>query len=275
MMSAPVFRVVDSNGLEHGTKMTSEQASAMMGFLLGARPNIQVRSERIDLPISEKTEKVAATPSIAETSPVAVTGQPREALRQAIDDRLDATARLASADDAVDRGRAFLDARQAELDTLSESLQCEIAASGATLAALLKAGAARSDASRLIDRSAVIDATTRRETAKAALEQLEGELADAQKAHTSAETHQRLAVLAVMRTDQDAMVKRLDALQHESAEIRAALDTMGIHNVGLTIEATAVLRNPPVASADVANRRWVRYAAALRDDSTAHMEDIK
>lgn len=274
MMEPAVFRIVDSTGQVHGTKMTSGQASAMMEFLIGARPNIQVHSERIDLP-APATVNPVALPVIAETYPVIPTGQERESLRQAIDDRLDATARLASADDAVDRARAFLDARQAELDALSESLDREIAASGATLAALLKAGVAATDTNRLIDRSAVLDATTRRDTAKAALGQLEDELADAQKAHVSAETRQRLAVLAVMRRDQETLVKRLDVLQQESAEIRAALDTMGIHNVALTIEATAVLRNPAVANADVANRRWVRYAAALRDDSTAHLEDIK
>jgi hypothetical protein len=270
MMNAAVFRVVDSNGLEHGTKMTSEQAFAMMEFLLVARPNVQVRSERIDPP-PPATVNPVALPVIAETYPVIATGQEREALRQAIDDRLDATARLANADDAVDRARVFLDARQAELDALSESLDREIAASGATLAALLKAGAATTDTNRLIDRSAVLDATTRRDTAKAAFDQLEGELTNAQKAHASAETCQRLAVHAVKTADRDAMVERLERVRIEFFSLLAEVDAARFAQVPMTIRAEHAARIDlnAMPGVDEPAGRWHKYTAALMEDADA------
>jgi hypothetical protein len=255
----------------HGTKLTAEQASAMMEVLLSARPNVAIRSERIDLPAPTTISNPVTLPVIAETYPVIPTGQERDALRTAIDDRLDATARLASADEAAARARAYLDARQAELDALCESLEREIAASGATLATLLKAGAARNDANGLIDRSAVLDATTRRDTAKAALDQLEGELADAQKAHASAETCQRLAVLAVKRADRDAMVERLEILGEEYLALSAEVDASTISQMPITPRARAALRIQLGAMyrVDEASLRWHKYTAALMEDADA------
>jgi len=280
MMEAGVFRVIDANGQIHGLNLTSGQASSMMEVLLTARPNVSVRSERCDSPQSE--DKPPSVPPaiviaqrIAESYPVIPVGQERGALRQAIDDRLDVAARVASADEAVDRASAYLIARQDELDTLTESMNRQIAASGATLAALLKAGSASADTNQLIDRGAVLDATTRRDTAKAALDQLEAELADAHAAHATAETRIRLAVHAVKAAEHGAMVERLERLGFEIRTLSAEIEAAKYAQIPLTPRATAALRadHASMVSIDEAAQRWQKYTAALMEDGEAQFSD--
>ncbi|MGV7245046.1 hypothetical protein [Caballeronia sp. M23-90] len=279
MMEANVFRIVDTTGKVYGVNLTSGQATAMMQVMLAARPNVPVRSERCDQPISENTEKVQA-PAIVIAQRIAdnyleiESGKERETLRRAIEDRLDAAARVASADEAVDRASAYLIARQDELDTLSESLNRQIAASGATLAVLLKAGSASADTNQLIDRGAVLDATTRRDTAKAALDQLEAELADAHKAHTDAETRQRLAVHAVKTAERDCMVERLERLGEEYLALSAEVDASTSSQMPITPRARSALRIELGAMDRIneASLRWHQYTAALMEDAEAQFD---
>ncbi|OTP67334.1 hypothetical protein [Caballeronia sordidicola] len=280
MMEANVFRIVDATGKVHGMNLTSGQATAMMQVMLAARPNVPVRSERCDQPISENTEKVQA-PAIVIAQRIADNyleiepGKERETLRKAIEDRLDAAARVASADEAVDRASGYLIARQDELDALTESLNRQIAASGATLAALLKAGSASADTNHLIDRGAVLDATMRRDTAKAALDQLEAELAEAESAHTIAETCLRLTVHAVKAAEHSSMVERLEKLASETRILSAEVEAARFADIPLTPRATDALRaeGASMNSIDEAAQRWHKYTAALMEDGEAQFSE--
>lgn len=277
MMEPAVFRVVDSTGQVHGTRMTSGQASGMMEILLNARPNISVRSERIDLPISEKSEKVTATPIVSETYPVIPTGQEREALRQAIDGHLDASARLDSANQAVERASAFVSARQSELDAMTAAHQSEIEASGANLAEALKAGGAAFETGRMIDRGAVLDAEVRRDTARAALERLAAEQVESDSTYKAAETAVRLVVMAVKRADVVAMVERLEVVKAEFTALATAIDAARFADVPMTIRAQDAIRLdvPGTGAISETAARWHRYSAALRDDADETWEGLQ
>jgi hypothetical protein len=285
MMEPAIYQVVYGDGQVHAKNLTSAQAYGMATMLLATRTLGSVRTELMDK-TPQTAEPADLTPAIVETARneaataeairTIETGRERDALREAIEDHLDASARLDGANQAVERASAFVAARQSELDAMTAAHQSEIEASGANLAEALKAGGAAFDASRLIDRSAVLDAEVRRDTARAALAQLAAEQTAADAAYKAAETAVRLAVMAVKRADVAAMVKRLEDVKAEFTALSTAIDAARFSDVPMTIRAQETIRvaEPNAVAISEAATRWHRYGAALRDDSDVIWEDI-
>jgi hypothetical protein len=278
MMTPAVFRIVDSAGKVHHANLTSTQVDAFMSVMLADGRLPGLRSERMEA--TEQAPQAVGTPATVELMratanplPEIEPGRERDALRQAIEAHLDASARLDAANQAVERASAFVAARQSELDAMTAAHQSEIEAGGANLAEALKAGGAALEASRLIDRSAVLDAEVRRDTARAARDRLIAEQTAAAASHTSAETAVRLAVLATKRADVAAMVRRLHDVKAEFTALATAIDAARFSDVPVTPDAQHAMRIefPPV---DVDARVWHRYSAALRDDPDATREDF-
>lgn len=282
-MTPANFRIVDVTGKVHHTGLTSSQATALMSLMLADGKLPGLRSEPMDE--LRKSAPTDPTPAIVEAArndaatAIAIRtiepGSERDALRDAIEGHLDASARLDGANQAIERASAFVDARQTELDALQALHQDEIRSAGSSLAETLKAGGAAFEANRVIDRGAVLDAEVRRDTAKAALEQLTAEQTAADAAHTAAETAIRLAVMAVKRADVAAMVERLEAVKAEFTALATAIDAARFADVPMTIRAQDVTRLdvPDTGAISEIAARWHRYSVALRDDSQAAWED--
>lgn len=150
MMEPAVFRIVDMAGKVYHANLTSNAADAFMGVMLAGGQFPGLRSELMEA--IEQTPQAVGTPAIVEQMratakplPEIEPGRERDALREAIEAHLDASARLDAANQAVERASAFVAARQSELDAMTAAHQSEIEASGANLAEALKAGGAALD----------------------------------------------------------------------------------------------------------------------------------
>lgn len=277
MQEPQVFKVVSGDGEVHAENLTSTAAYSMATFLVANRNLQNVRSEPMATPVQPAVQ--VGVPHVVATAmplPNIEPGKERDALREAIEAHLDASARLDSANQAIDRARAFVSARQSELDAMTAAHQSDIAASGANLAEALKAGGAALEASRLIDRSAVIDAEVRRDTARAALGQLTAEQTGADAAYKVAETAVRLAVMAVKRADVAALVARLADVKAEHMALSAAIDSARFSDVPVSLEGEQAMHVEPPGPGhmDMAAKVWHRYSVALRDDPDAVREDF-
>jgi hypothetical protein len=274
MQEPSIFQVVYGDGQVYAENLTSTAAFAMASFLV-ANGNIRnVRTEPMAAPV-KPTGQVAMPRIVATAMPLPdiEPGKEREALRQAIEAHLDASARLDDANQAVDRAQAFLTARQAEADARQVEHGREVQASGETLAAILKAGGITANADHAIDRSALANAEIRRDTARAALEHLAAEQAAAGSAHTIAESAVRLAMMAVKRADVATLVERLINVKAEFTTLVTAIDAARFSDVPVTPEAQHVM-HIEIQSIDEAAKTWHRYSAALRDDPDAVREDF-
>lgn len=274
MQEPAIFRVVSGDGEVHAENLTSTAAYTMATFLLTNRNLPGIRTELMDTP-AQSAAPVAVPHIVATATPLPdiEPGKERDALREAIESHLDASARLDAANQAVERASAFVAARQSELDAMTAAHQSEIEASGANLAEALKAGGAAFEASRLIDRGAVLDAEVRRDTAKAALDHLTAEQVESDSTYKSAETAVRLAVMAVKRADVAAMVRRLQDVKAEFTALATAIDAARFSDVPVTFEAERAMRIE-LPSVDGAAKVWHSYSAALRDDADAIREDF-
>jgi hypothetical protein len=277
MQEPAIFRVVSGDGEVHAENLTSTAAYSMAEFLLTNRRNLSnVRTELMKTPASTAAPAMPYIVAAAMPLPDVEPGRERDALRNAIEAHLDACARLDAANQAVERASAFIAARQSELDAMTAAHRSEMEASGANLAEALKAGGAAFEASRLIDRSAVLDAEVRRDTARAALGHLTAEQTDADAAYKVAETAVRLAVMAVKRADVAALVARLADVKAEHMALSAAIDSARFSDVPVSLEAEQAMRVefPGPGHIDMAAKVWYRYSAALRDDPEAAREDF-
>jgi hypothetical protein len=269
------FKVVSGDGEVHAENLTSTAAYSMATFLVTNRNLQHVRTEPMAKPVKSTGQVLAPhIVTVAKPLPDIEPGKERDALREAVEAHLDASARLDDANQAVDRAQAFLAARQSEVDALQVEHDREVQASGETLAAILKAGGITANAGHAIDRSALANAEIRRSTARAALEHLAAEQTAAGSAHTSAESAVRLAVMAVKRADVAAMVKRLDDTKAEFTALAAAIDAARFSDVPVTPEAELAMRID-IPAVDEAAHAWHRYSAALRDDPDAVREDFE
>ncbi|MFL9987240.1 hypothetical protein [Paraburkholderia sediminicola] len=278
MMTPANFQVVDGKGHVHAKNLTSSQANGMAEMLLATRTLGSVRTEPMNA--APQPAAPACVPHIvptAEPLPAIKPGSERDALREAIDAHLDTSARLDSANQAVERARAFLDARQVELDALQAVHEDEVKASGATLAAILKAGGNAVLSGDRVSRGAVLEAEASRDTASAALDQLIAEQVESDSTYKAAETAVRLAVMAVKRADVAAMVERLEAVKAEFTALATAIDAARFADVPMTIRAQDAIRLdvPGTGSISETAARWHRYSAALRDDVDATWEDMQ
>jgi hypothetical protein len=279
MQEPAIFRIVDAAGTVHHTRLTSAQCDAFMTVMLGAGQFPGLRSERMDA--AQPATADAMTPAIAAAlaaeqaiSKALATIEPgaeREVLREAIEAHHKASDCLTRASQAVERAKAFVDARQLELDVLTAARDNEIQASGANLAEMLKTGAAVLEADRCIDSRAVTDAEIKRDTARSALDHLKTEKQAAEAAYKSAESAVRLAIMAVKRADVAAMVQRLKDVRAEFIELVTAIDAARFSEVSVTPEAQAAMQ-VSLPSVDLAAAAWHRYSAALRDDPQATWE---
>ncbi|WP_146144221.1 hypothetical protein [Paraburkholderia sp. BL25I1N1] len=250
-----------------------------MSVMLGGSQFSGLRSERMDA--APQPDAGAMTPAIAAAfaaeqavSKALATIEPgaeREVLREAIEAHRKASDCLAHAGHAVERAKAFVDARQLELDVLTAARDNEIEASGANLAEMLKAGAAVLEADRCIDSRAVSNAEIRRDTARSALDHLKTEQQAADAAYKSAESAVRLAIMAVKRSDVDAMTKRLIDIKAEYQALASAIDAARFSDVPVSIEAQNAMRID-MPAIDAAAKRWHGYSAALREDPQATWE---
>lgn len=263
------WQVVDQLGRVHVSGLSRDDANGAMIRLVEMMPNLAMHTERK----GHKQEPTPATIATAAPLPAIESGSERHALREAIEAQLDAAARLDSANQAVERARAFTDARQVELDALRAAHADEIRHAGVNLAETLKTGGTL-ETNRVIDRSALLDAETRLATAKAALDQLTAEQKESDSAHTATETAIRLAVLAVKRADVAAMVERMEAVKAEFMGLATAIDAARFADVPMTQrsqEATRIIE-PSAGAISEAAARWHRYSAVLREDPQAAWE---
>jgi hypothetical protein len=277
MMEPATYQVVYGDGQVHAKNLTSSQAYGMAAMLLATRTLGSVRTELMDKP--PQTTAPASVPQIVATAmplPTIEPGSKRAALREAIDGRLDAAARLDSAHQAVERASAFVAARQAELDAMTAAHKSEIEASAGNLAEALKAGGAAFDASRLIDRGAVLDAEVRRDTAKAALEQLAAEQAAADANYKAAETRLRLAVMAVKHAEVASMVERLEGIKAEFMRLSTLIDAARFADVPGTIRSQQAMHIelPHGGAIGEAHKLLIRYTAALMENADAVLEEV-
>jgi len=279
MMEPAVFRIVDGSGKVHYQNITSTQADAFMSLLLAGGQCPGLRSEPMAKPPQTEGQAMSIPHIVATATPLPniEPGKERDALREAIDAHLDASARLDAVNQAVERASAFVAARQSEMDAMTAAHRSEIEASGVNLAEALKAGCAAFEASRLIDRGAVLDAEVRRDTAGAALEHLIAEQVESDSAYKAAETAVRLAVMAVKRADVAVMVERLEAVKAEFTALATAIDAGRFSDVPMTIRAQDAIRidEPGTGAISETAARWHRYGAALRDDADASWEGMQ
>jgi len=283
MQSPAVFRIVDGAGAVHHANLTSSQADAFMGLMLAGGQFSGLRSERMDaLPTDNPVSAVPAT-VIAQAAEQAVSkaiakiepGTERDVLREATEAHRNASDCLARAAQAVERAKAFVDARQLEVDALTAARDNEIKMSARFLTEALK----DSDTGTItthgrIDSTAIVDAEVRRDTARVAFDHLTAEQEMVDTAFKSAESAVRLAIMAVKRADVAAMVKRLQEVRAEFIALGSAIDAARFADVPMTIEASEAMRLPEFAGYISANAaRWHAYTAALRDNPQAAWED--
>lgn len=273
MQEPAIFRIVDSVGTVHHSRLTSAQADAFMSVMVGGGQFPGLRSERMDAALSANTDTgtpvlaaaFAAEQAISKALATVEPGAEREVLREAIEAHRKASDCLAHAGQVVERAKAFVDARKLELDVLTAARDNEIEASGANLAEMLKTGGPVLEAYRCIDSRAVANAERAHQEAGAALDHLKAEQQAADTAYKSAESAVRLAIMAVKRADVAAMVDRLKDARAEFIALATAIDAARFSEVPVTLEAQNAMRfeiQPP----DVAVLAWHRYSAALRDD---------
>ncbi len=267
-MTPAIWKVTDDSGHVFASHLTRTGAEEMADFVLKHKPAIRVHVVRCDQPAEPvATQKPAPA---AEPMPTIDPGFERSVLASAIEARRDATRRLAEARQAAHRAREFRDARQAERAALTVAHEGEIRASGANLAEALKLGGS-TVASRVIDRAALMDSETRLATAQAAVDQLEDEQTAAEGIHQTAEARVRLAVLAIKRTDVDALTERLEAAKAEFESLATAIEAARFSDVPTTPRAMHALRINEIDGTELtkAARRWHDYATRLTDDPEA------
>jgi hypothetical protein len=280
MQSPADLEIVDASGKVYASLLTSAQADAMMSVIMGGNPFLSVHSEPMEGTRPSIPQMPASVPAIVQSAAMSAAlveiepGSERVLLRQAIENRLDAAARIESANEAVERARAFLAACAGEMEALQATHDREIQASGQSLAAILKAGGAMASVSNTVDRGALIDAEIRHTTARAALEQLIAEQKTATTMHVDAETAVRLAVMAVKRTDIAAIVGRLETIKAEYIELATAIDAARFSDVPISSRSEQAMRIEPPGPGqiDAAHKAWVRYSVALREDPDATWE---
>jgi len=284
MMTPAVFRIVDGSGKVHHAGLTSAQADAFMSLMLANGKLPGLRSERMDKPSQSEgldaakpaiaaafDAEQAASKAIAEIEP----GRERDALREAIEARRDAARRLADARQAVERAKAFHESRQAEHAALKVAHEGEVRNAGANLAEAFKDGG-NVAACHVIDRTALADSETRLATAQAALTQLDAEQAAADAADKAAETHQRLAVMAVKRAFAHELVERLEATKAEFMLLAGLLDAARFSDVPVTHRAEQALHldlSQTVTTATDA-KRWHDFGAALAENHEAEYGEV-
>lgn len=265
------WQVVDHTGHVYMRGLTRDDANGAMVKLLEMKSSLQLHTEREGI---RKTAETVPPPAVAPAPAIEPEGG-RDALRAAIEERLDALARLESANQAVERARAFVDARQTELDAMQAAHADEIRNAGANLAETFRSGSAL-EANRVIDRSALLDAETRLATAQAAFSQLEAERIAAEGNHQTAEARVRLAVLSIKRAECDVMVDRLEAVRAEYMRLATAIEGARFSDVPTTPRALLAMRIGEPSGTDVteATGRWYRFGAALTEDHEAVFGEV-
>ncbi|RQZ27470.1 hypothetical protein DIE16_31345 [Burkholderia sp. Bp9090] len=262
--------VIDTTGHVYSRGLSSDGATAMMESLLSSKPALGIKTVRASWEGKEPLNMLATVPAYvpsAQPLPAIEPGSERHALREALEARQDATKRLADAVQAVERAKAFHDARKSEHVALTVAHEAEVRNAGSNLAEAFKAGGSVA-ANRFIDRSALVDCETRLATSQAALDQLEAERGAAESAERSAESAVRLAIMAVKRVDVDAMTKRLIDVKAEYMALASAIDAARFSDVPTTHEALEAMQidDPHVGHIDLMAKRWHAYTTALRED---------
>jgi len=270
------WMVMDATGHVYSRGLSSDGATAMMESLLSSKPAINFRTARASWEGKTPIDALPTAPvhiPVAQPLPAIEPGSEREVLRDALEASKDAAKRLTDASQAVERAKAFHDARKAEHAALTVAHEAELRNAGGNLAEAFKAGGSVA-VNRSIDRGALVDCETRLAMSQAAVDQLEAERDAAQEADKSAETTVRLAVMAVKRADVDAMVKRLADVKAEYLALSSAIDGARFSDVPTTEEALEAMRIevPHAGHIDVMAKRWHRYTAALRRNHQAVWE---
>jgi len=209
MQEPAIFRIVDGAGAVHHANLTSSQADAFMGLMLAGGQFSGLRSERMDAtpqtraaPMPAVAAAFAAEQAVSKAIANIEPGTEREVLREAIEAHRNASDCLARAGQAVEHAKAFVDARQLEVDVLTAARDNEIKVSARFLAEALKDNDTETITTHgRIDSSAIANAENLRTAARGALNDLTAELGTADAAFKSAESAVRLAIMAVKRAD--------------------------------------------------------------------------
>lgn len=284
MQSPAIFRIVDGAGTVHHANLTSSQADAFMGLMLGGGQFSSLRTERMDA--APAADASAATPAtvIAQAAEQAISkaianiepGAERDVLREAIEARRNASDCLAEAAQAVERAKAFVNAKQLEVDVLTTARDNEIKMLAGFLTEALKDSDNDGTITTYgrIDSSAIANAENICTAARGALDDLTAEQEMADTAFKSAESAVRLASMAVKRADVAAMVKRLQEIRAEFVALGSAIDAARFAEVPMSIEASEAMRLPNFSGYISANvTRWHAYTAALRENPQSVWED--
>ncbi|MGF6879037.1 hypothetical protein [Paraburkholderia sp. MM5477-R1] len=284
LMSPAVWRIVDAAGTVHHSHLTAAQADAFLPLMLAAGHFAGIRSERMDAPaIAENT----ATPPIAAAmmAEAAISkammdiepGAERSALIDALAAHKRASECVDRAADVVRRAKEMHEARQHEVDVLTAARENDIRAGAANLVDALKSGTAVFRSDRPIDSRALLDAETRRDAAREAVDMLDAEHQAADVAHKKAESAVRLAIMAVKRYAVRGMVERLKDIKREYSALAATVEAAKYSDVPATPEASAALQSPAYSgeATTSAAGRWRRYTELLRDNPALELEDVE
>ncbi|MCY0388234.1 hypothetical protein OVY01_13500 [Robbsia sp. Bb-Pol-6] len=271
------WKVVDGEGVVLNEHVTYTQANVLAEMYLTSNPN---RGIHIKAMVEAAAPQAPQVPleAIAGAEKAAVTrmvnGGERDALREAIEAEQQAAATLDERKGVASRAAVMLTGLQTALDKAIADRESRIAESGAELVAAMRSGGAAmvDSGGRLLD---IASATFKRDAAQSAKAQIDADLKEAEAAHVVAESQCRLAVRAVMSAEAVVMVERLKVIKAEMGVILAALDTLGLHGGHLPFSATSGIHDTPYGDQDAENRRWGRFAAALRADPATQIGELQ
>ncbi len=266
------WRVVLHDGRVYAENLNQAQAEEMAAMVLqNGAPG--ARTERASWRSQQQPQsapKPISTPAVW-TPPAP--GQEREALREAIVRRADASVALNRARAASESGTRFLDDAQAEVYRQAEAHQSATKEAGALIAEAIRSGVA-STVTRTVDRGRLIDAEARRDTARVAADELAAELLAAEAGDKTAESCLRLAAGVVKQQQLAALVDRLDTLQREAWKLRFQIEMSRLSDLALTPQHQYILSNPVPSelSQGEAAAHWRRFSDALRENPEATWE---
>lgn len=277
-----VWQVVDRSGKVHHAGLTYGAANAMAEVMMLNDPGagIHTKPDIPEVPKQSPGIDPRAAAALAQTAQAAAlaaikAGTEREVLKHAIEQCQKATDAIAQTQSALARAKDIRALRQSELDTLTAAHHQTIQTDGARLALALRLGDAGTDVASEVDRSALLDASVRLDTAKAAVDQLEKELADAETEGVSAEADRRIAIKAVMGADAESMAQWLRELKQETSVVHAMLAALKYRDVRLSLNAQEVLSMTTYGDETAAIYRWRVYGEALAEDPNAQLGALK
>ncbi len=272
------WRVVDREGKVHHTGLTYNQANAMLDAMVTSGPFAGFHTKPDNEPAPELPPHAAV--AIKEAAEAALLtaiepGSEREALKLAIDRRQAASTTEEQIQTALSRARELLTVRQSELDALTDARDEAIAIDGERLALALRSGDVSDDCSSEFNRSAILDAEARRDTARAAVDHLEKESTAIKKEIGEAEAARGAAIKAIMRSEAETLAEWLDELKQETSLVQAHISALRYRGVPISQKATNAVNAALQTDESAAGRKWSAFSDALTNNANAQLGALK